>query len=104
MEQTAAATQSVVDPRGVVAGSNAVASTWHVDIAGATVGFLVNGKPNAENLLRAVERRLQHELGLESSVWANKMTEAEGPSQPATEAIYTRLSSGAIAVLAASGD
>ena len=95
----------VVDPTGVAsAPGNVSVRDWQLDLQGQTVGVLWNGKPNADNLFREVERRLRREFGVKEVIWANKAVEAAGPSLPATEAIYNRLSSGAVAVLAGSGD
>lgn len=96
--------QKVVNPIGEVVGEEASAATWQLDLKGKVIGFLSNGKANSAELLSAIERRLQAKYELAGVVWANKSHEAEGPGRPAPSFIIDRLSSGAVAVLAASGD
>lgn len=96
--------QKVVNPIGAVVGEEASQATWHLDLNGQTIGFLSNGKANSAELLKAVERRLLAKYNLAGVVWANKSIEAEGPGRPAPPEILDRLSSGVVAVLAASGD
>ena len=95
--------QKVVNPIGEVVGE-ASEATWQVDLSGKTIGFLSNGKANSAELLAAVQRRLQAKYDIANVVWANKSREAEGPGRPAPPEIIERLSSGVVAVLAASGD
>jgi hypothetical protein len=74
-------------------------------IPGARIGLLANGKPNADVLLEAVHARVAAEYPeLGPPIVLNKGTEGLGPSNSASEAQFEVLSSGAIAVLAASGD
>ena len=96
--------QKVVNPIGAVIGEEASQATWRIDLTGKTIGFLSNGKANSAELLKAVERRMQVKYDLAGVVWANKSIEAEGPGRPAPAEILNRLSSGVVAVLAASGD
>lgn len=96
--------QKVVNPIGEIVGEDASEATWTLDLRGQTVGFLSNGKANSAELLEAVERRLVAAYDLGGVVWANKSIEAEGPGRPASLEIIDRLSSGVVAVLAASGD
>lgn len=96
--------QKVVCPIGEVVGEEASQATWTIDLSGKTVGFLSNGKANSAELLAAVERRMRAKYDLGGVVWANKSIEAEGPGRPAPLDIIDRLSSGVVAVLAASGD
>jgi hypothetical protein len=81
-----------------------VDTTWRVDITGKTVGLLSNGKTNSVELLTAVEKRLRERYGAADVIWANKTLEGEGPGLPAPLDIIERMSSGAVAVLVASGD
>jgi hypothetical protein len=72
---------------------------------GSRIGLLANGKPNADVLLDVINARVAAaypELG--PPIVLNKGTGAKGPGDAATEAQYDELSSGAVAVLAASGD
>jgi len=39
---------------------------------GQTLGILCNGKPNADNLLRAVERHLRNGYRIADVIWMNK--------------------------------
>jgi hypothetical protein len=72
---------------------------------GARIGLLANGKPNADVLLHVIHARIAREYPeLGPPIVLNKGTEALGPSNSASEAQFERLTSGAIAVLAASGD
>ena len=93
----------VVDPIVMVASMDAGGS-WRVDPTGRTLGFLTNGKPNADALLQAIERRLRTRFELAGVVWANKTAECDGPGWPATDEVLHRLAGHAVAVLAASGD
>jgi hypothetical protein len=80
-------------------------ATRPVLIPGARIGLLANGKPNADVLLRAINDRVAREFqALGPPIELNKGTDADGPGGPAPEEHYEILSSGAIAVLAASGD
>jgi hypothetical protein len=94
----------VVSPIGELFAAEAAAATWTLNPRGKVIGFLSNGKPNSAELLAVIQRRLEarHELG--GVVWANKSHEASGPGLPAPPDIIDRLSSGVVAVLAASGD
>jgi hypothetical protein len=94
----------VVDPTGILGESRAQSSSGTRNLTGATVGFLWNGKPNADKLLRAVETRLRRDFGIGRSMWADKAREAEGPGGPASEEMLSRLSKEADFVLTASGD
>lgn len=96
--------QKVVNPIGEVVGEAASEATWTLDLTGKTIGFLSNGKANSAELLQAVERRMRAKYDLAGVAWANKSIEAEGPGRPAPGFIIDRLSSGVVAVLAASGD
>ena len=72
---------------------------------GARIGLLSNGKPNADVLLDVIHARIAREFPeLGPPLAINKGTEAQGPSNAATEAQYEALASGTVAVLAASGD
>jgi hypothetical protein len=94
----------VISPTGVVPVHEASDEGWQLDVRGKTVGILWNGKPNADNLFRIIERRLIDDYGIAGTVWVDKHAEAQGPALPATEAIFKKLTSGAIAVLVGSGD
>lgn len=96
--------QKVVNPIGGIVGEEATDATWRIDLTGQRIGFLSNGKANSAELLKAVERRMVAKYNLAGVVWANKSVEAEGPGRPAPQPILDRLSSGLVAVLAASGD
>jgi hypothetical protein len=73
--------------------------------AGARIGLLANGKPNADVLLDVVHSHVAAAFpGLGPPIVLNKGTGAAGPGDAATDAQYEALSSGAVAVLAASGD
>jgi hypothetical protein len=74
-------------------------------VPGARIGLLANGKPNADVLLDVVHARIAEAFpDLGKPILINKGTEARGAGDPATEGQYEMLSSGAVAVLAASGD
>lgn len=94
----------VISPTGVLPVPKAAPESWQLDVRGKTVGILWNGKPNADNLFRIIERRLIDDYGIAGTVWVDKHSEAQGPALPATEAIFEKLSSGAVAVLVGSGD
>ncbi len=94
----------VISPTGVVPAPEASDESWQLDVRGQTVGILWNGKPNADNLFRIIERRLMNDYGIAGTVWGDKHSEAGGPALPATDAIFEKLSSGAVAVLVGSGD
>lgn len=96
--------QKVVNPIGLVEAEEASDASWRIDLTGKTVGFLSNGKANSAELLGKVEQFLRARHDLAGVVWANKSLEAEGPGKPAPPEILDRLSSGVVAVLAASGD
>jgi hypothetical protein len=96
--------QKVVNPIGEVVGEEATQASWRIDVTGKTIGFLSNGKANSAELLQVIEKRMRAKYDLAGVVWANKSIEAQGPGRPATTEIIDRLSSGAVAVLAASGD
>ena len=68
------------------------------------IGFLTNGKPNATKLLQAIEKRFAAHPGVTGFLWLDKSRDAEGPGASSTEWMFQALSSGTIAVLAASGD
>jgi hypothetical protein len=70
---------------------------------GATFGVICNSKPNADNLLHAVSRLLQEKHGLVEGYFFEKRY-ASGYGHPIPEDWSNDLSSGAVAVLAASGD
>ena len=94
----------VLDPTGVLPTATAAEGAWHLDIRGKTVGFLWNGKPNADNLFRVIERRLRERYGVADTIWVDKLEMANGPALPASEEMFGKLTSGAIAVLTGSGD
>src|SRR4051794_15426421 len=94
----------VIDPTGVLPVPVEAGAQWHQDVRGKTVGVLWNGKPNADNLFRVIERRLKESFGIAGTIWVDKLTDAHGPALPATEAMFDKLSSGAVAVLTGSGD
>lgn len=94
----------VVSPIGQLFAAEASDATWRVDITGQTIGFLSNGKANSAELLAALQRRIVARHDVAGVVWANKSLEAQGPGMPAPPDIVDRLSSGVVAVLAASGD
>lgn len=94
----------VIDPTGVLPVAQASGEGWQLDVRGKTIGVLWNGKPNADNLFRVIERRLQESFGIAGTIWVDKLTDAHGPALPATEAMFEKLTSGAVAVLAGSGD
>ena len=72
---------------------------------GARVGLLSNGKAGAATLLGVFYSRLQDEFPeLGDALVSDKGHEAEGPSKAASPAQLDTLSSGAVAVLTASGD
>lgn len=75
-----------------------------MDVRGKKLGVLWNGKPNADNLLRLLSQKLSDRWSMAAVLWEDKVASAGGPAYPATEEIYTRLSSGAVAVLTGSGD
>ena len=70
---------------------------------GATFGIISNSKPNASNLLRAVSKLLQEEYGLVEGYFFQK-EQIGGWGHPIPDDWEDELSSGAVAVLAASGD
>ena len=94
----------VVDPTGVVPALKQMEASWSLDMRGQTLGFLWNGKPNADNLFRVIERRMREHFGVEDTIWVDKLEMANGPALPASEEMFDKLSSGAIAVLSGSGD
>ena len=95
----------VLSPTGPSVGRELeLSSEWVVDLRGARVGFLSNGKPKSEELLVALERRIQERYGISESVWANKTRDCLGPGVGASEEVLGRLTTGVVAVLAASGD
>jgi hypothetical protein len=94
----------VISPTGVVPAPETSDEGWQLDVRGQTIGILWNGKPNADNLFRVIERRLTDEYGIAGTFWVDKYSEAQGPALPATEAMFEKLSSGAVAVLVGSGD
>jgi hypothetical protein len=94
----------VVNPIGDLFAAEATQASWRINPKGKVIGFLANGKANSAELLAAVQRRLEASHQLAGVVWANKSHEASGPGLPATPEILSRLSSGVVAVLAASGD
>lgn len=96
--------QKLVDPTGAIAGVEGTGETWQLDLNGQTLGLLCNGKAKASDLLEAVARRLGERFDLAGLIRADKSQEAAGPARPATPEIIDRLSSGAVAVLVASGD
>lgn len=73
-------------------------------ISKGTVGLLSNGKPNASNLLEAFGRRLQERDPSIQITLVNKAVVGKGSGDPAPLEVIEGLSTGAIAVLAASGD
>ena len=94
----------VISPTGLEPVPEGSDESWQLDVRGQIIGILWNGKPNADNLFRVIERRLMADYGIAGTVWADKQSEARGPALPATEDIFHRLSSGAVAVLVGSGD
>lgn len=96
--------QKVVNPIGEVIAEEASDAVWRVDLRGQRLGILCNGKARSAELLAAVAERMVARYDLAGVVWANKTLEAEGPGRPAPPEILERLSSGVVAVLAASGD
>ena len=96
--------QKLVDPTGAISGTAATGETWQLDLNGQTLGILCNGKAKASELLEAIAQRLGQRFELAGIVRADKSSEAAGPARPATTEIIDRLSSGAVAVLVASGD
>jgi hypothetical protein len=70
---------------------------------GAIFGVICNSKPNASNLLHAVSRLLQEKHGLVEGFFFEKQV-LGGWTRPAAEDWIDELASGAVAVLAASGD
>ena len=94
----------VIDPTGILPAPLPPGAAWQLDVRGKTIGFLWNGKPNADNLFRVIERRLTDSFGIRGTIWVDKLTDANGPAMPATEAMFGKLSSGAVAVIAGSGD
>jgi hypothetical protein len=94
----------VVDPTGVVPVLAEAEGSWSLDMRGKTLGVLWNGKPNADNLFRVMERRLTEQFGVADTIWVDKLAMARGPALPASEEMFDKLSSGAIAVLSGSGD
>jgi len=96
--------EKVVNPIGEFTAEQATQATWKLDLRGKTIGLLANGKPNSAELLQAVGRLIESKYDVDRVVWANKTLEAEGPGRPAPVEILDRLSSGAVVVLAASGD
>lgn len=94
----------VLDPIGKSPVTTGGTGGWQVDLRGQTVGVLWNGKPNADNLFRAVTRRLGESYDVAGVLWEDKVAGARGPAFPAGEDMLDRLSSGAIAVLTGSGD
>ena len=94
----------IVSPTGVLPAAVISDGAWKLDLRGKTIGVLWNGKPNADNLFRVIERRLRESYGVADSIWVDKLAMAHGPGMPATEEMFGRLTSGAIAVLTGSGD
>jgi hypothetical protein len=94
----------VVSPIGELFAAEASDATWRINPEGKVIGFLSNGKPNSAELLSIIQRRIEAKYKLGGVVWANKSHEASGPGLPAPPEIIDRLSSGVVAVLAASGD
>lgn len=70
---------------------------------GATFGIISNSKPNASNLLRAVSKLLQEEHGLVEGFFFEK-EQIGGWGHPLPDDWEDELCSGAVAVLAGSGD
>lgn len=94
----------VVDPTGVVPVLAESTGSWTLDMHGKTLGVLWNGKPNADNLFRVIERRMRENFGVAETIWVDKLQMARGPALPASEEMFEKLTSGAIAVLSGSGD
>ncbi len=96
-------TLRVLDPIGTrVSGSIPIARRPPLR-PGATFGIISNSKPNASNLLRAVSALLQERHGLVEGYFFEKQ-EIGGWGHPIPAEWQDTLSSGAVAVLAASGD
>jgi hypothetical protein len=73
-------------------------------LAGNVVGLLTNGKPNADKLLRNLGDALAATHGVGDVMWLDKTASADGPGFAAPDWMLELLSSGAVAVLTASGD
>lgn len=91
----------VLDPVTIDKNTSGALAPRPVLTPGARIGLLANGKPKAPELLRAINDRVAREfpdLGLPIEL------DKKGPGSPAPDEYFDVLSSGAIAVLAASGD
>lgn len=72
---------------------------------GARIGLLSNGKSSADLLLSVLHDAVAREYPeLGEPIVLNKGTQASGPGSPASENQLAILTSGAVAVLTASGD
>lgn len=94
----------VVNPLGTPQAAGAELAASPQSLRGARLGVLWNGKPNADELLRAVAARLIEGQGMAGMLWLKKGDLASGPGFPSPQPLIDRLSSGTVAVLAASGD
>lgn len=92
----------VVDPTRPTLDARGALAPRQAKLRG-TIGLLSNGKPNATMLLQALEERLR-DYGVTEFLWLDKSRNALGPSQASPEWMIQRLTSGTVAVLAASGD
>ncbi len=61
-----------------------------LDLRGATIGLLWNGKSNGDNLLRELDARLRTAFGVARIVWGDKASEASGAMWPAPEDLLAR--------------
>jgi hypothetical protein len=94
----------VVCPVPVLEGTTSALAARPSSLSGRAIGILSNGKPNSMALLRTIAERLQNDYGVAATVEADKSIDGEGAGDPSPDVLLDRLSSGAIAVLVASGD
>ena len=94
----------VVNPMGAGATATSELAPHPGALRGKTLGVLCNGKPNADKLLGALAQRFVQEHDMADVLWMDKVDLAKGPGDPCPEDLIDRLSSGTVAVLAASGD
>jgi hypothetical protein len=71
---------------------------------GARLGFLSNGKPNADLVLAGIRSRLERRYNCVGSVSADKAVDARGSGDPAPDWMLDGLAAGVAGVINAAGD
>src|SRR5437879_4600128 len=94
----------VLDPVGTKPADHYPLATRQTTLADGVVGLLSNGKPNADQLLEALGRRLVADYGVKETLLFNKVKHGVLAGSPAPDVILNSLASKTIAVLTATGD